>query len=380
MSFVQRLTRFRQAVAGKADLVYFPISADLQYLAGVTRDLPSFGAIVYPGAWLEGLWLPVQAEPVLVLTRMTADFHAPLTQQLDVRMLADRADPAAMLRDLLKRISLPPSPRIAVGCQTTAETLLNLQAMYPGVQFSSSSDLLAPQRVIKSADEISSLQHAGQITESAFRDVLAVLRHGMTELELVIEVDYQLRAHGSLGSSFNTALYCVGPDHELVFGQHAGSWHRQLDPPVSILFDFGAIYQGYCYDFGRTVIFGEPDPRAVEVHALVMRSQTAGIAALQAGRMTAGEVDATARQVISEAGYGEAFRHRLGHGIGLDVHEAPFLTGQDRTVLQQGMCFTVEPSILIEDGLSARVEDIVVVGADGGVPLTSGFQDLIVVD
>jgi Xaa-Pro dipeptidase len=252
--------------------------------------------------------------------------------------------------------------------------------MYPGVQFSSSSDLLAPQRVIKSADEISSLQHAGQITESAFRDVLAVLRHGMTELELVIEVDYQLRAHGSLGSSFNTALYCVGPDHELVFGQHAGSWHRQLDPPVSILFDFGAIYQGYCYDFGRTVIFGEPDLRAVEVHALVMRSQTAGIAALQAGRMTAGEVDATARQVISEAGYGEAFRHRLGHGIGLDVHEAPFLTGQDRTVLQQGMCFTVEPSILIEDGLSARVEDIVVVGADGGVPLTSGFQDLIVVD
>jgi Xaa-Pro dipeptidase len=112
----------------------------------------------------------------------------------------------------------------------------------------------------------------------------------------------------------------------------------------------------------------------------VMASQAAGIAALRAGRATAAEVYATARAVIAEAGYGEAFRHRLGHAIGLDVHEPPFLTAADATVVQEGMLFTVEPSITQFHTFSARVEDVVAVRSDGGEALTRGFRDLLVVD
>ena len=224
------------------------------------------------------------------------------------------------------------------------------------------------------------MRQAGAITEAAFTDVLKALKHGMTELEVMAEVDFQLKRHGALGPSFTTSLYNVGPNHELIFGQHARAWHRELRPPVSILFDFGAIHEGYCYDFGRTVAFGEPDADFQRVYDLVMASQRAGIKALRAGQATATQVDAAARQVIVDAGLGAAFRHRLGHSIGLDVHEPPFLTSGDDTVLEEGMLFTVEPSILQDGKCSARVEDVVVARPDGGEPLTSGFQTLYVVD
>ena len=110
-----------------------------------------------------------------------------------------------------------------------------------------------------------------------------------------------------------------------------------------------------------------------------MQAQAAGIAALRAGN-TCEQADATARAVIAGAGYGEAFRHRLGHGIGMDVHEPPFLTAGDTTVLRPGICFTVEPSIFMPHRLGCRVEDVVVVREGGGEPLTSGFQELLVIE
>lgn len=118
----------------------------------------------------------------------------------------------------------------------------------------------------------------------------------------------------------------------------------------------------------------------LKTHQLVMDSQVAGIAAMLSGQVLAEEVDQAARSVIEDAGMGHAFRHRLGHSIGLDVHEPPFLTKGDLTTLEEGMLFTVEPSVIIPFGSSARVEDIVLVGKQGGIPLTSGFPDLIVID
>jgi Xaa-Pro aminopeptidase len=148
---------------------------------------------------------------------------------------------------------------------------------------------------------------------------------------------------------------------------------------VSISFDFGAVYQDYCYDYGRSIFFGTPDAEYRRAYELVMAAQAAGIKALYAGN-TCAQADAAARAVIEEGGYGYAFRHRLGHAIGLDVHEPPFLTATDHTVLQPGMCFTVEPSIFIPLQMGARVEDVVVVRTAGGEALTSGYQGLYVVE
>lgn len=375
-----RMQRFQSILADQADLAFIPISSDLQYLTGVPRDIPNYGHNIHPGDWLEGAWISPHHAPVLPLPRMTAEFGGlSRLEGIDIRVLGDWDEPADMVKGILDDFNLPDNPRVAISDFTRGETVSNLQPLLPGATWLSATDLLRPLRVIKSQSDIDEMKEAGRITEAAFAATLSSLRLGMTELEIVEEVNFQLRRHGSLGQSFTTSLYNSGPDHPLLFGQRMQSWHRKLDPPVSILFDFGGIYQGWCYDFGRTVFFGEPDAEAQRVYDLVMASQAAGIAALKAGESTTTATDRAARQVIEDAGYGETFRHRLGHAIGMDVHEPPFLTEGDETPLEEGMLFTIEPSIMQMNNYSARVEDIVVARPGGGEKLTNGWQELIVV-
>jgi Xaa-Pro aminopeptidase len=379
MDYQGRLQKFQQHIHNKVDLVFLPISADLFYLTGVPRDMPSFGAVLHPGMWLEGAWLSPDHPPVLTLPRMTAEFGGLSGLQADLRILGDHDDPATLLRDLLTGFKLPAKPRIALSDSSRGETVVGLQKLYPDARFSSATALLNPLRRIKGPDEIEVMRRAGVVTETAFAEVLKQLKHGMTELDIISEVDLQLRRAGAFGPSFTTSMYNSGPNYRLIFGKREEKWHRRLDPPVALLFDFGAAFEGYCYDYGRTVCFGQPDAELERIYALVMQSQAAGIAALKVGH-TAAQADAAARAVIEQAGYGETFRHRLGHAIGLDVHEAPFLTATDHTPLEVGMLFTSEPSITQFHTFSARVEDVVVVGESGGQPLTSAFQSLIVVD
>lgn len=380
-TYSERLQKFQAILGEHADLAFFPISADLRYLTGVPRDIPTFGRVMHPGEWLEGAWMTPKHDPVLPLPRMTAEFGGLKdVAGIQVRVLGDWDDPADMVRDILRGFDLPPQPRIAISEYAKGETVVALQALLPSATFVNATHLLRPLRVVKDEDEIALMREAGRKTTAAFEDVLKALKHGMTELDIVSEINHQLRRHGGLGESFTTSLYNSGPNHPLLFGQRMGTWPRVLTPPVTLLFDFGNIHEGYCYDFGRTVFFGEPTEEARRVHQLVMASQQAGIAAMRAGQVTAEEVDAAARQVIVDGGYGEAFRHRLGHGIGLDVHEPPFLTQTDTTPLQEGMLFTVEPSITQFNTFSARVEDVVVARPNGGEALTTGWQDLIVID
>lgn len=379
--YSSRLAAFQALLAATADLAFLPISADLQYLAGVPRSTPNFGAVRHPGMWVEGGWIAPGRNPVLALPRMTAVFGGlPDLPHVEVRVLGDWDDPSAFMRALLHDLGLPAQPRVAVSNHTTAETILALQSVMPQARFVSAATLMNSLRAIKSEDEIALMRRAGEMTEAAFAAILSQLRHGMTELDVMAEVHFQLWRHGSPGSSFTPLLENSGPSHPLFLGQPLDAWKRELHPPVSVLFDFGAIYQGYCYDFGRTVFFGEPDAEALRVHRLVMDAQAAGIAAMRAGQITAAEVDTQARGVIEEAGYGAYFMHRLGHSIGLDVHEPPFLTAGDDTILRKGMLFTVEPSIMMADRYSARVEDVVLVQDSGGEPLTKGFQTLHIVD
>ncbi|MDL1899775.1 aminopeptidase P family protein [Anaerolineae bacterium CFX9] len=380
MDYNARIQRFQALLAEKADVAFLPVHTDLEYLVGVPRDIPNFGVTLHPGAWLEGAWLTASHAPVLALPRMTAEFGGlgRLTG-VDLRVLGDWDDPASMVADILKSFNLPARPRIALSNKAEAETVIHLQKLLPDAVFVSATDILRQMRVVKDADEIEAMRRAGAVTEAAFTDVLSQLRMGMTELDIVAEVDYQLRRHGALGPSFTTSLYNSGPDHPLMFGDRLNTWKRPIQAGVSVLFDFGAAHNGWCYDFGRTVSFGAPSEEQIRVYDLVMASQRAGIAALKVGN-TCEMADAAARQVIEDGGLGEFFRHRLGHGIGMDVHEPPFLTRGDKTVFQEGMMFTVEPSITQIVRPSARVEDVVVVRPNGGEPLTTGFQSLIVVE
>ncbi len=377
----ERVAAFQELLGGRADLAFIPLSTDLHYLFGIARDIPKYGVTLHPGDWLEGAWVAPGFPPVLALPRMTAEFGgrgAP--EGTELRVLGDWDDPAALVREIVGKFRLPAKPRIAVSDRAHADSVVNIQALLPDAVFCSATAIIRELRLIKSDEEIALMREAGRKTEAAFTEMLPKLRFGMTELDVVAEIDYQMKRQDSLGPTFTTTLYNSGPNHPLMLGRRLESWKRRIETPVSVLFDFGASHGGLCYDYGRTVHFGEPSAEQVRVHALVIEAQRAGIAALKVGETTCEEVDAIARKVIEDAGYGPNFRHRLGHGIGWDVHEPPFLTRGDTTVLREGMMFTVEPSILQPTSFSARTEDVVVARPGGGERLTAGFQDLIVVD
>jgi len=374
-----RLLRVQQAMAAAhIDLLFLNASANLHYLTGIAREEPNYGNTMYPGEWLTGAWIPQAGAPVLTLPRMLADFHLGALPGYNTRVLADAGDPALLAADVLRTLQIQGRVRVAVEDRAWAELVINLQRLLPEAALSQASALLSPLRRIKDTAEIGVMRAAGAITEAAYAATLSRLRHGMTSLDLITEVNYQLRKHGARTHSFVTSFYNMGQAYPFDFTNREELLQTPLVAPVSVSYDFGAVYEGYCYDFGRAVFFGEPDAEYRRVYELVMASQAAGIAALRVGG-TCEAADGAARAIIADGGYGPAFRHRLGHGIGLDVHEAPFLTAGDRTLLQEGMCFTVEPSIFVPHQLGARVEDVVVVRAGGGEPLTAGYQALAVI-
>lgn len=360
------------------DLLFLSRSANLDYVIGIPREEPNFGNTIYPGEWLTGAWITRENAPVLTLPRMLADFHMGGVADCDVRVLPDAGDALEMVRSLLSSLKICASAKVAVEDRCWAELLLNLRQILPGVNLSLASDLLMPLRVVKDEAEIALLRKAGEITEAAFAATLPKLRHGITNLDLISEVQYQLKKHGAKTDSFVTSFYNMGPEYPFNFMNRDEVLQVPLNPPVSISYDMGGVYEGYCYDYGRSVYFGEPDAEYRRVHELVMEAQAAGIADLRAGN-SCEAADAVARAVIVEGGWGEGFRHRLGHAIGLDVHEAPFLTAGDTTRLREGMCFTVEPSIFMPHRFGCRVEDVVVVRPEGGEKLTHGYQELLVV-
>ncbi len=160
-TYSERIQKFQQIV--DADLVFLPISSDLQYLAGVPRDIPNFGATIHPGAWLEGAWMTPKHEPILTLPRMTAEYGGlNRLKGVELRVLGDWDDPDALVADIIKGFNLPAKPRVAVSDWSRGETIVHLQALLPDAQFISATDMLRSLRVIKGEDEIAAMRKAGK--------------------------------------------------------------------------------------------------------------------------------------------------------------------------------------------------------------------------
>ncbi|MFB0543705.1 MAG: M24 family metallopeptidase, partial [Candidatus Bathyarchaeia archaeon] len=249
---------------------------------------------------------------------------------------------------------------------------------FPRSEFSIASEIIAPMRMIKDKDEVDVMKKAGEITDKVYGKVVDSLKRGQTEYDVACEVDYQFKKHGVSYTSFVTGVRFRSPKHPWSLSSPRSS-PRVLEEGDTISFDFGAVYEGYCSDFGRTVYVGNPPAQVKKIHDKVMEAQAAAIEKMIDGTITAQELDRLARNIIEKAGYGPNFTHRLGHGIGVTVHEPPFLYIPDDTLLRSGMTFTVEPSILLQNSWSARVEDVVMVTDKGGVPFSNYHKELTII-
>ena len=205
-------------------------------------------------------------------------------------------------------------PRVgAIGVENRAwsEQVLGLRQVRPDVELRLASEVIAPLRMVKEVEELRAMETCAAIVDQAMNDIIGFLQpdSGQTELDVAYEIDRLMVKHGADGSSFVTNVWQMGPDEERALAMKAS--RRPLTRGNSLSFDFGSTLDGYCYDFGRSVYLGEPPDEYRRVHALVMQAAQVGIEALQDGQRTAEDVDALARQVITDGGHGEWFRHRL---------------------------------------------------------------------
>lgn len=376
MDYAARLGRVREAMERKGiDLLYLTPSANMQYLTGIPRDRPNFGNVNYPGGWVLGALIGREVGPLVVAPRMVADYDLPAHVLSGVRSLPDRGDPFSFMAGILAEFGTV--RHVSIENRAWAETVVNLRRLLPDATWSAASEVLAPLRMVKDEDEIATMRRAAHMADQVLEAVVPRLKVGMSELDVALEVDAQMIRLGSLGPSFTTNVFTLGPGEAREMREKVSD--RPLVEGVSLSFDFGCVYEDYCSDFGRTVFIGEPSAEFRRAYDKVIEAHDAAIREMKSGQITAEGANAIARKVIDDAGFGAHFRHRLGHGIGLDVHEPPFLTEGDTTVLETGMAFTVEPSIYWVGAIGTRIEDVVIVRPDGGEVLNGSSNTLRVV-
>jgi Xaa-Pro aminopeptidase len=381
MDYSGRLAAFRERMSRMGvDLVYLTPGANMFYLTGMRRKLEHGTDHNAYGDWACGAYIGLQGGVTVLAPRMGGGFYQNEAAEklwiAEVRLIMEPEQPLDVVRQTITALVGKPG-RVALDDRAWAQQVLALEIMLPETHFSLASDLIMPMRMIKTEEELAAMRRASAIADLVFERTLPMLKAGVTEFEVAREVDYQFQLAGAEYTSFETGITFTGNS-----GPGPGtirSGQRQLQPGDSITFDFGCVLDGYCSDFGRSAFLGEPSAEYLKVHATVLEAQAEAMKAMKAGQITASGANAIARKVIADAGYDAGFTHRLGHGIGVTVHEPPFMDGVDQTMMQANMLFTVEPSIRVPGRFANRVEDVVQVTVEGGVSLNAAPRELTVI-
>jgi Xaa-Pro aminopeptidase len=359
----QRLSRAAEeaARAGLDGLIVSP-SADLLYLVGY--DPP-------PLERLTALVVRAGGDPVLLVPqlerpRATGSPAAPLVQ---IESWPDGEAPYEVIRRLLGDGRM-----YGVSDRMWASHLMGLQEVLPAGTFLPASRVLSPLRARKDEDEIALLGRAARGADETFRRIIREGLPGRSERDVAGSLGRHLVDVGHDSVAFT--LVASGPN---AASPHHDPGDRVIRSGDAVVLDFGGRVGGYCSDMSRTVSIGRASAEMLEVHDIVRQAQEAAFAAVRPG-VPAEEVDLAARRVIEDAGYGGAFIHRTGHGIGLEEHEDPYLVTGNTDPLDVGMCFSIEPGIYLEGRFGVRIEDIVALGPVGPVRLNHAERDLAAVD
>ena len=279
-----------------------------------------------------------------------------------------------VLSALVKRAGQAGARRLGFEAHDmTVETYEALRALDHPVELVALGRAVEELRLVKDDDEIALIRQACAAADHALADLLASIRPGRTEKEVAADLENRMRGHGADGPSFET-IVATGPNS-------AVPHHRPTDRPIEsgdlLKLDFGALVAGYHSDMTRTVVVGGASDWQRDVYDLVSRAQQAAIDALAVGAVT-GELDKIARDVIDAAGHGDDYTHSLGHGVGLEIHEAPTLRSGGSDRLADRTPVTVEPGVYLPGRGGVRIEDLLVVGTAGAESLTTTTKDLLV--
>ena len=320
------------------------------------------------------IFLPLEAEPVAVIPELEIALFQRHAAPARLFAYSDASGYESAFRDALRFLHAPDKTIGVEGLFMRFFEGEAIRAAAPAARLVDASAALAELRIIKDAGEIAALRRAIQISEDALRETLAAARVGMSEIELADILEERMRALGGEGLSFATILH-AGGNTAL---PHSSPLPYRMAEGDPLLFDFGASYRGYCADITRTVFLGAVSAAQRDFYAVVQAANEAGRAAAKPG-VTAESVDLAARQVFIDAGYAALLRHRTGHGLGLQAHEAPYIVEGNQRLLEPGMVFTIEPGIYRLGEIGVRIEDDVLITEDGCESLTRFPRDILVV-
>jgi Xaa-Pro aminopeptidase len=366
MDYAGRIARAQAEMERQGiDWLIIAPSSDLVYLMGYPA---------HTSERLTALATPRRGgEPFVVVPRLEAPRLASrddLHDIIDRRVWDETENPIRLLADGLGD---PKGQTIAVSDQMWSGFLLKLMDACPGARFVNADAVLKELRLIKAEDEIAFMREAGRLTDEVWEEfVETATLAGRTEIE-VGRILAELMGKKGLGSPA-FMIVASGPGSA---SPHYMTSSKVIEEGDAVVFDFGGNIEGYKSDITRTVHVGEPSEEFRKVYAIVDEARKATFAVVRPGTPCEA-LDDAARKVITDVGYGEYFIHRVGHGLGLDVHEAPYLVGGDTTPLRPGMVFSDEPGIYIPGKFGIRIEDTVLCTETGGEFLNNARHDLVV--
>jgi Xaa-Pro aminopeptidase len=311
-------------------------------------------------------------EPALLVPRLEEPLarHAlgPLVDEIELVAWDETDDPIRIVRSLVGG-----ALRVAVQDQMWARFALRIAAVLDPAQIVEAGPTMSALRRVKTTEEVDRLRRAGAAADRAMEAILDERLSGRSEAQVSRRIRELLVQAGHEEAGF--AIVASGPN---AASPHHEAGGRTIADGDAVVIDIGGTRDGYASDTTRTAFVGAVPPDFAALHAVLREAQAAACAAVRPG-ITGAELDAVARDLIAEAGYGDAFIHRTGHGIGLETHEEPYIVSSNDEPLIEGNCFSVEPGIYIRDTWGARIEDIVVCTADGGERLNLTSTELAIV-
>ncbi len=359
-----RLTKLiEQASSRGFDALAVVPGPNLFYLTGLSFHLSERPVVVL---------FPVDKSPAIVVPAFEAGKVESTSIEMDVFPYTDEEGYTSAFQSACAALELA---GCVIGAEAFKMRLVEVQLLRqyaPDCQIVPAEEALAELRMRKDEYELEQMRRAIAITEAALQTTMQQVKAGTTEREVAAMLMVEMLQGGGEGMSF-PPIVVAGPNAAL---PHATPSDRSIQPGETIVVDCGATVGGYAADITRTFAIGELEPEMARVYEVVRAANNAGRAAVRPG-VAAEEVDQAARAVIEEAGYGDYFIHRTGHGLGLETHESPYIVAGNGQSLEPGMTFTVEPGIYLPGRGGVRVEDDVVVTAGGAESLTTFARELI---
>lgn len=327
-----------------------------------------------PHERLLGLAIFQDEDPFLVCPAMEKPAAKKSGWDSEIIGLSDIDNPWNLIQKAMKqRINHASKVAIEKG-HMNVERYEELRKLFPGSTFVAAEAKLQRLRMIKDKHELKTIEEAAALADYAIEAGVSEIKEGKTELEVLSAIEYTLKQKGVSEMSFATMVLSGtnGAD------PHGEPGLTKIKKGDFVLFDLGVVVDRYCSDITRTVACGDINDKQKEIYDTVLKAQLTAINASKPG-VTAAEVDLAARHVIADAGYGDYFTHRLGHGLGLGVHEFPSMTETNRLVLEEGMVYTIEPGIYVPEVAGVRIEDDVCITADGVKVLTKYPKELQII-